>query len=109
MKIGKYEFVSHEQALEKIKKLGVEVDDDGNEIPTHEHTIIELGHVVVEQGVLNEKDEVVKEGEISEKYYVDVIWKDLEDHPYGWKSYAVTPSDNLLHEFWGIDYLENKM
>lgn len=99
MKIGKYEFISQEQALDKIKKLGEE----------HEHTIIELGHVIVEQGVLNEYEEVVKDAEISEKYYVDVMWKGYEDHPYGWKSYAVTPNGKLLHEFWGINYEENKL
>ena len=38
MKIGKYEFKDQETAEGKIKSLGVETDEDGNEYPTHKHS-----------------------------------------------------------------------
>ena len=37
LKIGKYAFTSKKQALNKIKGLGIEIDDNGNEVPTHNH------------------------------------------------------------------------
>lgn len=105
IKIGKYEFVDEEQAKKKIEALGV--DEEGQ--PTHPHAIVEVGNIVEKNGVIDEKGNVATEPIFSEKYYVDVMWEGLEDHPYGWKSYAVTPSENLIHEFWGVDYETNKL
>lgn len=105
IKIGKYEFVDEEQAKKKIEALGV--DEDGQ--PTHEHAIVELGNIVLKNGVIDEEGNVATEPIFSDKYYVDVMWVDLEDHPYGWKSYAVTPNGELIHEFWGVDYETNKL
>ena len=39
----KYEFDSQEQAEEKIAALPHETDEDGNEYPSHNHTIVKLG------------------------------------------------------------------
>ena len=50
MKIGKYEFDSREAAQTKIDALGTATDEDGNEYPTHKHTIVHLGNIVLEQG-----------------------------------------------------------
>ena len=37
------------------------------------------------------------------------MWNDLEDHPYGWKSYAVTDiKNNGIHQFFGLDYIKYK-
>ena len=105
IKIGKYEFVDEQQAKKKIDSLGV--DENGQ--PTHNHAIVEIGHIVEKNGVIDEEGNVAAEPIFSEKYYVDVMWENLEEHPYGWKSYAVSPSENLIHNFWGIDYLENKL
>ena len=30
---------------------------------------------------------------LSTGYAVDVLWRDLDASPYGWKSYEVTPSN----------------
>jgi hypothetical protein len=105
IKVGKYIFDSEEQAETKIKGLGV--DEDNN--PTHNHAIVRLGHEVIEEGETDAEGNVIKEPVLSDNYLIDVVWNDLEDHPYGWKSYAVTPSGEPLHNFYGIDYLENKM
>ena len=38
------------------------------------------------------------------------MWKGIEEHPYGWKSYAVAVADgNGIHSFYGVDYQINKM
>ena len=44
MKISKYEFNSQSDAESKIASLPHATDDDGNDYPTHKHTIVKLGH-----------------------------------------------------------------
>lgn len=105
IKVGKYIFDSEEQAETKIKGLGVDKENN----PTHNHAVVRLGHEVLEEGYFDEKTEEYVEPVLSDKYLIDVVWNGIEEHPYGWKSYAVTPSGEPLHNFYGIDYLENKM
>ena len=121
MKIGKYEFKDQTTAEAKIKALGVDTDEDGNEYPTHRHAIVKLGHIVLEQGEYDEEGNEIKAAVLSDKYHLDVMWtlSDTEDeegnvikaeHPYGWKSAAVGNIDgNGVHSFYGVDYQENKM
>jgi hypothetical protein len=115
MKIAKYEFTSKEQAQTKIDALGVSTDENGNEYPTHKHTIVHLGHIVLEQAVLDEDGEVVTEAVISDGWHLDVLWVGLEadedgiiDHPYGWKSYNVDLTSEGSHGFAGLSYLSHK-
>ena len=109
MRIAKYEFNSKEQAEEKIKDLGTAKDENGNEYPTHKHTIVHLGNIVLEQGKYDEDGKEIVAPVLSEKWHVDVLWIDLEDHPYGWKSYAIELESNGMHSFLGVDYLSNKL
>jgi len=113
MRIGKYEFNDKEQAEEKIKDLGIDYDFQGNEYKTHNHTVVKLGHIVLTEGVydINDKGEiqVIKEPVFSDKYHIDVIWHDLEKHPYGWKTYSVDLQNEGMHQFFGVSYLENKI
>ena len=110
-KIGKYEFDSKEQAKSKINSLGTATDEDGNTYPTHNHTIIELGKIIVTPGQYDEEGNEITAPTLSDKYHVDVLWKGLEadeegdyDHPYGWKSYSVNIDNNGVHAFMGLDY-----
>lgn len=121
MRIGKYEFDSQEQANTKVQGLGVTTDEDGNEYASHNHSVVHLGHIVLEEGEYDEDGEVVKEPVLSVKWHVDALWQHTyettgegEDavtelvepsHPYGWKSYAVADIDgNGIHSFYGLDY-----
>ena len=104
MKIGKYEFDSKEQAETKINALGVATDENGNEYPTHKHTIVHLGNIVEQQGQYDEDGNELVAPVLSSKYHVDVLWKGIDDHPYGWKSYAVDISGNGVHSFLGLNY-----
>ena len=102
--IGKYAFDSKEQAQTKIKGLGVETDEYGNEYPTHKHTIVHLGNIVLTPAVIGEDGEIEIEAVLSSKYHVDVLWKGIDDHPYGWKSYAVDIDGDGVHSFLGLSY-----
>lgn len=116
IKIGKYKLNTKQQFLDKVDALGTATDEDGNEYPTHEHVIVELGHEVLEDAVygVNEETgefELISEAVYSDKYLVDILWRNLEededgiiDHPYGWKSYSVEVEENGMHSFLGLDY-----
>ena len=88
IKIAKYAFDSTEQVETKINSLGTATDEDGNEKVT---------------------------SVLSDKWHVDVLWKNLEadedgtiDHPYGWKSYAVDIDGDGVHSFLGLSYNAHK-
>jgi len=85
--IGKYEFDSKEQAEAKIKALGI-----------NSHTIVTLGNLIIIDGTFDENDVEITTPIRSELYAVDVIWRGLIDHPYGWKYYSMTPN-NPKHSF----------
>jgi len=99
MKIGKYEFNSKEQADSKIEALGEE----------HNHTIVKLGNIVLQQAELDEDGEVITEAVFSDKFHLDVMWDGLDSHPYGWATYAVDLDSSGVHSFLGVDYKANKM
>jgi len=119
MKISKYEFDSQEQAESKIAALPHAKDEDGNDYPTHKHTIVKLGHIVLEQGEYDEEGKETKAPVLSDKYSDDVLWKDLEEvdedgnvtinHPYGWSGKALDLDDEGVHGFFGVKYQDNKM
>ena len=119
IKVSKYEFDSEEQALSKINALSSVKDEDGNDVPSHKHTIVKLGYIVLEQGEYDENGEETKAPVLSDKYHVDVLWKDIQevdedgnvsvDHPYGWKSYAIDLDNEGMHGFMGVSYQENKL
>tara|TARA_R110002049_G_scaffold309180_1_gene518136 strand:- start:25163 stop:25489 length:327 start_codon:yes stop_codon:yes gene_type:complete len=108
MKIGKYEFLTKEQAETKIKALGTAKDENGNEYTTHNNTIVELGYIVLEQGEYDEEGNVIKEAVLNDKYSVDVLWNDgvenVEFNPY-----RIELDGNGSHSFYGIDYQKYKL
>ena len=108
IRIAKYEFLDKEQAESKIKSLGTATDENGNEYPTHKHTIVHLGNIVEQQGEYDEEGNEVVAPVLSDKWHVDVLWQDLEDHPYGWKSYAVNVEGDGVHSFLGLSYEAHK-
>jgi len=112
MKIGKYEFNSEAQADKKIENLGIDTDFNGNEFPTHSHQIVRLGNIILKNGEYDWGGKNIKEIKapiFSEKYHVDVIWKGIEKHPYGWGTYCVDLDNEGCHVFAGVSYLENKI
>ena len=111
IKIAKYEFLDKEQAESKIKSLGTAQDENGNEYPTHKHTIVQLGNIVLKQGQYDEEGNEIVAPVLSTDWHVDVLWSNLEadadgtySHPYGWAGKAVNIDGNGVHAFFGLDY-----
>ena len=111
MRIGKYQFDSREAAQTKIDALGTETDEDGNEYPTHKHTIVHLGNIVLTPAVIGEDGEVETEAVLSDDWHLDVLWSGLEadedgtySHPYGWAGKAVDIDGDGVHAFFGLNY-----
>ena len=133
MKISKYEFDDEASALSKIAALPHSTDEDGKKHPSHSHTIVKLGFIVLEQGEYDKEGKETKAPVLSNKYSVDVLWNEPEittvvkeavldkdgmvveaavtsvDHPHGWKSKALDLEDEGVHGFFGVTYQGNKM
>ena len=78
----RYEFNDKEQAEEKIAKL-----EDVNA------SFIKLDKFVITEGVYDEDGVELTAPVLSEGYALDVLWRDLDKSPYGWKTYEVEPSE----------------
>ena len=100
----KYEFNSEAQADEKIAALGTATDEDGNEYPTHKHTVVKLGYLWVTEPTYDEDGNVETEGVASDMYSVDVLWSDLDSSPYGWGTYEISVEGNGVHTFAGWSF-----
>ena len=66
----KYEFGSKGAATTKINSLGV--DEEGN--PTHNHCIVQLGNIVLQEGTYDEEGNELTAPVLSDSYHVDVLW-----------------------------------
>ena len=109
MRIGKYEFDSREQCQSKIDSLGTATDEDGNEYPTHKHTIVHLGNIVLEQGEYDSEGEETLAPVLSSKWHIDALWADDEGHPYGWATKSVEVDGDGMHSFFGLSYNSHKI
>ncbi len=77
----RYEFNDKEQANTKIEALGEDVNA----------AFIRLNKFVETEGTYDIEGVEITAPILSEGYAVDVLWRDLESSPYGWKTYEVTP------------------
>ena len=115
LNIGKYAFNSEKQAKSKIEALGTATDEQGNEHPTHSHTVTELGLEKLSENIYNEEGELIHEAIYGTDYLVDVLWYNIEkedgsvSHPYGWATYSVNVSGEGIHGFLGLKYQELKI
>ena len=100
----KYEFNSQEQAEEKIAALPHDTDDEGNQWLSGNHTIVKLGYLWVTEPTFDDEGNIETEGVASDSYSVDVLWNDLDESPYGWKSYEITVEGNGAHTFAGWSF-----
>ena len=78
----RYEFNDKEQAEAKIlAQEGVNA------------AFIKLNKFVMTEGTYNNEGVELTAPIFSEGYALDVLWRDLDASPYGWKSYEVEPSN----------------
>ena len=99
--VGKYEFESKEEALEKIVALGVATDEEGNDYPTHKHAVVHLGNLVMAEATYDDEGEELTDVVMSTMHAVDVLWNGLSEHPEGWADSAIVTS-NPKHSFLGV-------
>ncbi len=92
----KYEFNDQEQVEEKLEAF-FDLDEDGSKIQNIKAHFIKLGKFVLERGEYDEQGEEITAPILSEGFAIDVMWKELEESPYGWKSYEVEP-ENPKHK-----------
>ena len=100
----KYEFQSEAAADAKIAALPHVQGQDGNDVPSHRHAIVKLGHLWATKPTYNEEGKVDVEGVAKTEYAVDVLWDNLIVSPTGWVSKEVTPSENGVHTFAGHNF-----
>jgi len=86
----RYEFNDQEQAEDKMDSF-FDLDQEGNKVQNVKASFIKLNKFVLEQGEYDEEGEEVIPPVLSSGYAMDVLWNDLEESPYGWKSYEVEP------------------
>ena len=82
----RYEFNDQEQAEEKIDAFFY-LDEEGNKVPNTKANFIKLNKFVLEQGEYDEAGEETTAPVLSSGFAVDVLWKELDESPYGCKSY----------------------
>jgi len=116
--VKKYEFPNESKANEYIRDLGVAKDEDGKEYPTHKNAIVKLGNIVVTPGEYDEEGNEIKAPILSDKYSVDVFWRDSvrpidpETEEEGslpldaWTNYEIVLDNEGVHSFYGVKYIQ---
>ena len=93
----KYEFSTEAEARAAIDALGTAPDMEGNEMPTHRHTIAMLGHIVTTAATYDDDGEELSAAILAASYSVDVLWRDNVES--SWESYIVWPDPVGVHSF----------
>ena len=60
---------------------------------THDRAIDEVGPIETLPGTYDEEGVELTAPVLSDGYAIDVLWRDLDESPYGWKTYEVEPSE----------------
>ena len=94
----RYTFIDKAQADSKIEKF-FDIDEEGNKIPNERAAFIYLDKFVLVHGEYDEQGVEITAPTYSEGYALDVVWHNLEESPYGWKTYEIEPS-NPLHKLY---------
>jgi len=109
----KYNFNSKEEAENHITNLGTFEGEGGEIYPLHRHTIVKLGFLLIEDAIYDEDGNEISPAIHSDKYSVDVLWKELPVgeldevlFPEGWSEKELIGLENYKHNFYGYTYEE---
>ena len=86
----KYLFNSKEQAETKVDAF-TELNEEGEKVQTVKAEFIWLDKFVLTQGEYDEEGVEIVAPIFTDGYALDVVWYDLDESPYGWKSYEIEP------------------
>lgn len=98
----KYEVADEAAADSLIAALPHITDEDGNEVPSHNHTIVKLGNIVKVAGEYDADGNELVAPVLSPLFAIDVLWNGEADAD--WAAYEVTPSNGGVHTFAGWSY-----
>ena len=100
MKFRKYEFTPSKWA-ELKSDLEVSHQSDGETVigynPDIIESVVEIGHIMITPPVLDEEMNVVTEAVLSDKYSVDILWKN--DELPSFASYKIWCTPVGIHSF----------
>jgi len=88
----RYEFNDQVQAEEKIDTF-FDLDEQGDKVQNTKASFIKLNKLVLAEAEYDLEGLEVSAPVISSGYAVDVLWYELDESPYGWKSYEVSPTN----------------
>tara|TARA_R110000787_G_scaffold285687_2_gene402031 strand:- start:262 stop:558 length:297 start_codon:yes stop_codon:yes gene_type:complete len=92
----RYLFNDKAQAETKVNAF-IEVTEEGEKKQTVNASFIWLDKFIKVEGEYNEQGEEITPPIFTDSYSLDVVWTDLEESPYGWKTYKVDP-ENPKHK-----------
>ena len=100
MKFRKYEFVPSKWAeLQADLQVSVTLGEENNLVYNHEivESVVEIGHIMITPPVLDDEMNVVTEAVLSDKYSVDILWKN--DELPSFASYKIWCTPVGIHSF----------
>ena len=100
MKFRKYEFSDSKWAeLQATLQVSYTLDEETNLVYNHEiiESVVEIGHIMITPPVLDEDMNVTTEAVLSDKYSVDILWKN--DELPSFASYKIWCTPVGIHSF----------
>ena len=86
----RYRFNDKAQAETKVDAF-MTVNEEGEKVQNVNASFIWLDKFVKVNGTYNEDGEEITAPIFTDPYSLDVVWNDLDESPYGWKSYEIEP------------------
>jgi hypothetical protein len=100
MKFRKYEFVPSKWAeLQADLQVSITLGEETNLVYNHDiiESVVEIGHIMITPPVLDAEMNVVTEAVLSDKYSVDILWKN--DELPSFASYKIWCTPVGIHSF----------
>jgi hypothetical protein len=102
MVFAKYEFTQAQWDKIKTKIQATSTDLEGNGTTYFTENVVELGQLVLTPAVIEDM-QVIEEAILSDKYSVDILWK--EEPLTDFNQYEIYPDPCGVHTFAGLEGL----
>mgnify|MGYP003650471987 CR=1 FL=1 len=88
----RYQFKTKKQAEKKVSAF-IKVNEDGDKVQTIKASFIWLDKFAKVNGTYSEDGKEITAPIFTAPYSLDVVWNDLYESPYGWKSFEIEPKN----------------